>query len=340
MKKSNKKATIAVLSVIGLLAIAGLVALILSGITKKNPEGVLGNTAGNIYNKGLFCENDGLIYFSNPDDDGALYCMTSDCTDIRKLYSDKVTYINVDSNYIYYARANHKKENRPAVILYSTGLFRINKTGNARLKSLSKSPCDALLLFGNTLYFQDYTQGKGLSLCKIATSGKGLSKITDEGIIPGSVYSGSLIYSGIDKDRNIYRMDLDTYEKNLILEDMSYFPIAVNDGIYYMDVTTYHICFTNYKGEAVELVSVPCATYNISNDGRYLYYQTDRLKTNYIGVLDLVTLDNTMIIEGNFKNLCVTEKFLFFTEFNNTETYAYRTDGSGNLNLFRPGKIK
>ena len=30
------------------------------------PDGVIGNTAGNLLNKGLFCESDGVVYFANP----------------------------------------------------------------------------------------------------------------------------------------------------------------------------------------------------------------------------------------------------------------------------------
>ena len=43
-----------------------------------NPEGTVGNTAGNLNNRGLFCEYDGLVYFSNAYDRGALYSMTPD----------------------------------------------------------------------------------------------------------------------------------------------------------------------------------------------------------------------------------------------------------------------
>ena len=41
--------------------------------TLYNKEFVLGNSAGNLYNGGLFCKQEDTIYFSNMNDDGALY---------------------------------------------------------------------------------------------------------------------------------------------------------------------------------------------------------------------------------------------------------------------------
>ena len=42
---------------------------------KYNTSYVNGNTAGNLYNAGLFCEKNGTVYFANPDDDYRLYSM-------------------------------------------------------------------------------------------------------------------------------------------------------------------------------------------------------------------------------------------------------------------------
>ena len=38
---------------------------IFSDYIPMNPEGTVGNTAGNLNNGGLFCEYDGKVYFSN-----------------------------------------------------------------------------------------------------------------------------------------------------------------------------------------------------------------------------------------------------------------------------------
>ena len=65
-----------------------------------------GNLAGNLFNKGLFCERNGVVYFSNPKDNFALYSMDSAGTNFKKLSADVCAYINADDHYIYYTRNN------------------------------------------------------------------------------------------------------------------------------------------------------------------------------------------------------------------------------------------
>ena len=78
--------------------------------TKFNSSYVNGNTAGNLYNGGLFCESNGTIFFSNPNDKHKLYSMTADGTEITKICDDIVSYINADDHYVYYVRDNGSQD--------------------------------------------------------------------------------------------------------------------------------------------------------------------------------------------------------------------------------------
>ena len=143
-----------------------------SGRTYFNEDIEVGNTAGNLYNGGLFSEQDGKIYFSNDEDDGSLYVMDSDCTNIRKIYDDKAVFINADSNYIYYVRANNTRDNQQGTLMmfYNTGVFRINHNGR-NLKAFTGNPGAYLTLHGNNIYFQRYDAGIGLYLYKYRIDG-------------------------------------------------------------------------------------------------------------------------------------------------------------------------
>ena len=78
-----------------------------SNETKFNDDYINGNTAGNLYNAGIFCTAaDGTIYFANPSDSSKLYSMNSDGSDLTKISDDVATFINADDNYIYYVRNN------------------------------------------------------------------------------------------------------------------------------------------------------------------------------------------------------------------------------------------
>ena len=72
---------------------------------RYNDGYVNGNTAGNLYNEGYFCEKDGIVYFANPADNYCLYSMNPDGTNIKKLEDQSVSYINVDDHYIYYCKS-------------------------------------------------------------------------------------------------------------------------------------------------------------------------------------------------------------------------------------------
>ena len=122
----NKKKIIGI--TIGGLLLALFIGLIvynsLSDRLRYNKEGDVGNTTGNLYNSGLFCEYEGYVYFSNKADDDSLYRMKSDGTNVEKIHPDSVSYIQVINDYIYYVRTNKNGED---VVLRGQpyGIFRL-----------------------------------------------------------------------------------------------------------------------------------------------------------------------------------------------------------------------
>ena len=324
---------------IGLIAFLFVFAA-LDKITLQNDGTVLGNTAGNLYNGGLFCEYDGMIYFANHKDDNSLYRMNaSDCSGIEKLHHDRVCYLNADENYLYYSRMNHQREEGSASIftLFNTGLYRVNRKNGKNLHSIYRNPCGLALLYGNDLFFQHYQDGEGLSLHKITTDGENNAKLSSEALLPACVADGLLYYAGVNKDHNLHTLNPATGETATILDRYVYFPIVREEGIYFMtlgDYTIHRYHPTNKTSE--KLIDEPCASYNISNDGRFLYYQVDRTDNNRICVLDLNTMTSTTILEGNFGQIHVTSNYVFFTDFAETAVYAYATDDSGALSKFNP----
>ena len=104
-KKNDKSAIlIAVAIIIAISAFLVVVGVFFRRGEKipSNPEGTVGNIAGNINNGGIVCESEGRIYFSNPYDGGALYSMNVDETDCKKISSAVASSINVAGDYIYY----------------------------------------------------------------------------------------------------------------------------------------------------------------------------------------------------------------------------------------------
>ena len=85
MKKSIKiiLAVFVVLAVV--ISIAGTKYL---NRTQYNDSYVNGNTTGNLYNDGLFCESNGTVFFANPDDNNYLYSMDLSGGNLKKLSED------------------------------------------------------------------------------------------------------------------------------------------------------------------------------------------------------------------------------------------------------------
>ena len=80
----------------------------INSVTYKNEPGTNGNTIGNLYGDGLFCETDGVVYFANPNDYSRLYKMNPDESNIEIVANDSVYFINADSHYLYYSRNGNR----------------------------------------------------------------------------------------------------------------------------------------------------------------------------------------------------------------------------------------
>lgn len=206
--------------------------------TYFNSDDETGNTPGNIYNGGLFSERNGKIYFSNDNDDGSLYVMNSDCTNISKVNDDKATYINVDDNYIYYIRANNTKENKPGAFMtfYNTGIYRVNKNGT-HFKMISGNPGSYLTLHGNFLYYQNYDVNTGLYLYRNRIDAKLQRLLIEDAVIPAAILDNKMYYSGYSTDHNIDILDLSSFTTNIDIEGNFAYPIINGNYIYYMDLS-------------------------------------------------------------------------------------------------------
>lgn len=309
----------------------------LKSITYYNEDDTYGSTAGNLYNGGLFCEQDGDVYFSNFDDDGALYKMDLNCDNIEKISDDKPSYINADDHYLYYARINYTKESSSQSVFtfFNRGIFRINHDGS-NLLLLFKDPSGLLSLYGNQVYYQHYGLKTGTTFHQIDIDSKNDKIISNDPLIPASFYNGSLYYTGVVDEHNIHIMNANTKASQDLYNGNCYMPIATEDGIYYLSLEdNYAMCRIDLDGSnKTLLVDEFCLTFNLSSDGKTIYYQVDGGDHNRLCKIDLATMTSETIIEGNYNNIHVTSNYVFFRDFNKTTTYAYQPKNE-ELSIFR-----
>ncbi len=320
----------------------GVVLLYNTNRTYLNDDNEIGNTTGNIYNGGLFAEQDGKIFFSNDAADGSLYVMNSDLSNFKKVYSDKAAFINADENYVYYVRANNTRENlsNSVLMFYNTGVYRINHNGRD-LTSYTSNPSAYLMLYGNNLYFQRYDVGTGLYLFRYKIDNTIERLLIKDAVIPATVIGNSFIYNGYSEDHNINAMDLSSFTSRPKFEGNYYYPIYNGDYIYYLNLDEkYKIYRMNLDGSnPTLLVNERCSTYNITNDGKYLYYQVDNGKKNRICRLNLETLVSETLLKGDYKQIHITKNYVFFKDFDNANTYIMKANGIVDISTFNPPNL-
>lgn len=321
-----KKEKIALIIII--LVVSGLsIFAYLSSRTIWNEEDATGNSAGNLNNGGLFCEDGDLIYFANPKDDGSLYSMTQECTDFKKIHKDKVSSINTTSHYIVYVRDNHERDKNAGNFFNfnNVGIYRIKKKNSGDIEQLYNDPAGVTGVYGNYVYYQHYNTEDNLEFYRVKLDGSEEEKLSAEPVVPASYQNGSLYYNGVDNDHDIHSLSLSNKQVSDIAYGNYFSILAENGTIYYLDLAqNYAIGRMNLDGSNPELlVKERCSFFNLSPDGRYLFYQIDGGSHNRLCLLDLTTLEEKTILEGDFCKLNTTSRYLFFQDFHLEQWYQY-----------------
>lgn len=335
-KNFSLKSTLTILSVIILILVGLIVAAVFFNRTQFNPKDVLGNTPGNLNNKGLFCEYKNKIYFSNPYDNNALYVMDSDGSNAVFLNSDQVSGINVYGNYIFYARNNKdNKSNFSFIQINTRSLCRTNLAGK-KLNILDSEPSQHPALIGNYLYYQ-HLDNSTPWLYQVKIDGSEKKQLVKEPIIPAGISKNGLYYSKVIENLHIVHYNPITKNTSEICSENSYFIVPDEDFIYFINCNqNYTLCRYNITTKEVQqLTSERIDCFNICNN--YIYYQTAE-KNNYgLFRCEKDGSNPTLIKKGVFTNINVTSKMIFFQEFRqDLPIYCISTDGDLGVQTFTP----
>lgn len=310
--------------------------------TEMNQDYVNGNTAGNLYNGGLFCEYNGIIYFSNPSDDGKLYSMDSNGKNLKKLTNDVATYINVDDHYIYYVR-NNKGSNLDFSYLtfHRNALVRVDHDGKNTVV-LDTEPCLYASLIGNYIYYIHYDELEASSLYKVRIDGQEKRQVLSEAVFTCNADGQFFYYNGMSADGSIHRYDTVSDTSIIIYAGNSYQPIVRNgDDVYYIDGgTDCSIVHTNIQFDNPTYITRDSVdSYNLY--GSTIYYQ--RFEKNGNSGLCMVKNDGTgakLLRKGDYCDIHVTSYYVFFRDFHSKEMYYFSRSEPNIITKFNPGKAE
>lgn len=304
-----------------------------------NETYVNGNTAGNLYNGGLFCEAGGTVFFANPDDMNRLYSMDLNGGNLKKLCNDTAMFINADSHYVYYVRRNKSQTYDMEIFAFNNNsLCRISRDGG-KVTILDEDPCIYATLIGNYIYYLHYDSETATSLYKIGIDGEDKKLLSNEYMFTCSALGQYFYYDGIG-DGRLYEYDTANDTSSMVYDCQCFKPIVTSDNnVYYMDVNKNNaLVHTNIQfGNPNTLTTDSIDLYNVY--GSYIYYQ--RYSPEGSG-LCMVKNDGTEFRElrgGNYSNIHVTSYYIYFTDFKTKQVFYTPTANPGEIYAFHPGLI-
>lgn len=335
MKKTNKR-TIIIIILIVLALIAGGAFTIIRNVRAdripSNPPGTVGNTGGNLNNGGVFCEKDGIVYFANAFDDGTLYSMNVDETNIKKLSDSKVCNLLVGGNYLYYFQLG---------ISGSTGLGGIrtphsyvrSKLDGSKAVSLYRGVVVNAQLIDDTLFM--LCSGDDGSYLMQMNTDRSEEKVLAQYIInPVAAADGKFYYNGTQSDHSLYSYDAASGISTRILNENIWYPCIVGNYIYYLDLgNDYQLRRYNLLGNSIEILSTDrVSAFNASENG-YIYYQTMGDRAG-IYCMKLDGSGAFLLSAGEFTDICTTSRYVYFKDFFNQNIIYHSALGSSYAEAF------
>lgn len=326
-----KKKVITIVCIICAALIFASLAVVkyITGRVPQNPAGTVGNTAGNLYNNGLFCENGGYVYFANAYDSSSLYRMRPDESEMEKMIYTEVASINADGKYLYYYQGGSGSGTGLGFMLNTTGIYRVNKNKTSDAYCLDRVNGKYVLLADNAVYYTSTSDG--VSLKKISTDGKNGETLLDLDILPVSVQYSTFYYLNNEENLHLMALDLKTKTSRQVLSEDVYMPIIEGNIVYGIDIHDNYslISLNTTDGSKTKLDNGRIDLLNVT-DG-YIYYQTSGNNPQ----LKRIRRDGSgleVVAEGVYSNINATSQYIYFTQFG-TSTPIYKTPAYGAVNV-------
>lgn len=283
------------------------------GRIPANPPGTVGNTAGNINNAGLFCESEGMVYFSNPRDNGNLYSMTVDEQNITQLGNSTVRNILAGGKYLYYFQITASGEGGLGYVRSRNSFNRCLKSGRDAT-SMTTDVVVSGQLVGDYLYL--LTAGDPTPVFyKMKTDRSDRQVLAQYQVNPACARDGVIYYNGTQNNHYLYALNTNGDTVSELWEGNIWYPCLDGGYIYYLDVANdYRLCRYNMNQGVIEVLTndrVDC--FNVG--GGYIYYQSNSTAAPALKMMGTDGSNPTVVAEGNYTNINMTSRYVYFQEF-------------------------
>ena len=298
-----------------------------------NPSDFVGNTAGNLYNGGYFCEKNGYVYFANPYDNYALYRMLPDETQMERLLTTKTKCINVDEHYIFYYRSGSGEGEGLGYLIDTSGVYRADLKDGKNAVCLDKVTVENLLLLGNSIYYDAINEDE-VSLKRMDISSKEQEIVLPYKVSACQGHNSCLYFADTLTDMNLKFFNPASGQISTMFESDVYQPIISGNTVYYIDV---------HNGYALTSLDLSTSTKTVLSKDRtdlfnvsknYVYYQTSG-KTPQLKRVSKDGTQDEVILDGAYNSIQVTSQYVYFKQFNcDIPVYRMEADGSTFVSTF------
>lgn len=231
----------------------------------------LGNTNGNINNKGSLCADPENLYYQKIDDGYKIYKSDLKGNNETKLNDTSSYFINVYNDKIYYANEDD-----------GFSVYSMNKDGSDN-KRILEAPANYMTIYKDNIYYSNADDNSFVYRASI--DGTKNEKIFGNAAYFVTAYKDKLYFVNTSDNAKIYQTDLDGNDPKVLVEDYSCYINLYNDYIYY---TTPPDPKTKEGGDHLhryslidhttdDLLDIACSDINIADD-RIYYLNMDESK--------------------------------------------------------------
>ena len=338
-KKKKSPVSIIITILVLLLIAGGIILYILANRPVKIPDDAVGNTSGNLNNRGLFCESGDYVFFSNPYDQRKLYRMKPDGSELKKIADIPVEYINAFGNRLYF----YQTPGADNQVFGLGGLYGICSTdfdGKTGMQNIDKSIVNSLILYGPNLYYQHYDQVSGLSLYKADPATKEKQLISDKRVFVTTPYEGKFMTYNEDIGYYLSLFNPATSQFELFDETSRVYNVILDGGyVYYMDIDdSYRIYRMDLSSRQKEkLTDCTVDLFNVYGNNIFFQRNVNSGETPAIMRMQADGSNPLVIAEGNYTNINCTSVYTYFYGFgDDAPIYRIPTNGGGSAETFMP----
>ena len=341
-KKKNNKIkikSIIITSAISIIIIAAIVAVILfsrDNSVPDNPSGTIGNSSGNLYNGGLFCEYNDKIYFNNSFDNHYLYSMNADGSNVELIAKVPAKFICCAGNYIYYYHDEKVKDKYLGLTGSPAGIYRISAKNHRKTLNLDRTASLGMNVIDSKVYYLRNDIQKGLSFYSCDLDGKNRTQISEDQVFPNSVRNGKIYYSDNMGDCTLHEFSTSSLGSRAYISERCYQPIISDNVVYYINIDDNYALYSySFADDTIKkLCKDRVDAFNVYQN--VIFYQRNS-KTNPCLIRMATDGSNAEIVEeGNFCNINCTSSYTYFQPFDDlVTTFKTPTTGSISVTPFR-----